>query len=299
MGLPYEALSKRRAARLFGPPDRFRFLARRGMVSRHTQRACIVAESLVASGADAEAFERELARRLRWKARGGSASMAAIIGAALDDLAQVRRLVVVCTRITRADPRGQHGALAVALAAHLAARQKQTTGEGYLRRLRPLLADPSAAELVELIGIAVKSVADGDSAEMFARSIGLHHGVSADAYACVPVCVHAWLANPRDIEAALAEVIRCGGGTDATAAIVGGIVGSGVGKVGIPREWLAGLFEWPRSAHWMEELARPLERPLMGAQKPARVFGPSLIARNAFFALLVFMHRARRCLPPY
>ncbi len=42
LGLPYEGLSRRRAARMLGPPDRFRFLFRRGMVSDDTEHTCIV-----------------------------------------------------------------------------------------------------------------------------------------------------------------------------------------------------------------------------------------------------------------
>ncbi|MBK8478230.1 MAG: ADP-ribosylglycohydrolase family protein [Opitutaceae bacterium] len=33
IGLPYEGISRQRAARLFGPPDRHRFVVGRGMVS--------------------------------------------------------------------------------------------------------------------------------------------------------------------------------------------------------------------------------------------------------------------------
>ena len=39
----------------------------------------------------------------------------AIIGAAVDDLEQLKRLVAINTRITDTDPRAEHGALAVAL----------------------------------------------------------------------------------------------------------------------------------------------------------------------------------------
>ena len=38
LGLPYEGLSRRRAARMFGPPDRYRFFFRRGMVSDQVTR---------------------------------------------------------------------------------------------------------------------------------------------------------------------------------------------------------------------------------------------------------------------
>ncbi len=37
IGLPYEGLSRRRAKRLLGPPDRHRFLFGRGMVSDDTE----------------------------------------------------------------------------------------------------------------------------------------------------------------------------------------------------------------------------------------------------------------------
>ncbi len=44
-----------------------------------------------------------------------------------------------------------------------------------------------------------------------------------------------------DFRQAVTSLIRCGGDADSTAAIVGGIMGSGVGKPGIPREWLGRL----------------------------------------------------------
>src|SRR5262245_43007939 len=173
MGLPYEALSKRRASRLFGAPNRYRFLLGRGMGSDDTEHSCLVAQALVASGGDPDLFERELAKRLRWwllglpagigfatlraivklwlgfgprrsgvfSAGNGPAMRVAVIGAAVEDLHEMRRLVSICTRITHTDPKAEQGAIAVALAAHLHARQKHTTGEGFLRRLRPLLAE--------------------------------------------------------------------------------------------------------------------------------------------------------------
>lgn len=50
LGLPYEGISPRRAARMFGPPTRFRFLSGRGMVSDDTEHTVLVAESLIESG---------------------------------------------------------------------------------------------------------------------------------------------------------------------------------------------------------------------------------------------------------
>ncbi|HIF05444.1 MAG TPA: ADP-ribosylglycohydrolase family protein [Gemmatimonadetes bacterium] len=51
IGLPYEGLSRGRAEKLLGPPDRHRFFFGRGMVSDDTEHTCMVAQSLIRSGA--------------------------------------------------------------------------------------------------------------------------------------------------------------------------------------------------------------------------------------------------------
>src|SRR5437667_2801315 len=66
IGLPYEGLSKRRGVRLFGAPDRHRFLFGRGMVSDDTEHTCMVAQALCESPANPDGFARAFARRLRW-----------------------------------------------------------------------------------------------------------------------------------------------------------------------------------------------------------------------------------------
>ena len=56
LGLPYEGLSRRRALRLLGRPDRFRFNFGRGMVSDDTEHTCMVAQALISSGGSLEDF---------------------------------------------------------------------------------------------------------------------------------------------------------------------------------------------------------------------------------------------------
>ncbi|HET6423428.1 MAG TPA: ADP-ribosylglycohydrolase family protein, partial [Planctomycetaceae bacterium] len=65
LGLAYEGLPRQRAAKLLGPPDRFRLFGRWGLVSDDTEHACLVAQSVIASGCNPQQFERQLARRLR------------------------------------------------------------------------------------------------------------------------------------------------------------------------------------------------------------------------------------------
>ena len=333
IGLPYEAMSARRAARLLGSPDRHRFVFGRGMGSDDTEHTVMVAQALIASGAEPAAFAHDLGWRMRWwllglpagigfatmraliklwlgfgphrsgvfSAGNGPAMRSAIVGAAIDDEKAMRQLVSICTRITHTDPKAEYGALAVALAAHLVARQESVGAEAYARHLAKILPDDAPArELLELIDRAIASASAGHVTETFVRSLGCRHGVTGYVYATVPAAIHAWLKHPGDYEAAIGEIVACGGDTDTTAAIVGGIVGSGVGKSGIPPEWIDGLAEWPRTVTWMEELAAALERPASrdGANAPG-VFVPFLLLRNAFFMGVVLVHVARRCLPPY
>jgi ADP-ribosylglycohydrolase len=333
LGLPYEGLSRRRGVRLLGEPDRHRFLFGRGMVSDDTEHTCMVAQALIASGGEPDAFGRQLARRFRWwllglpagigwatlrailklwcgfgptrsgvfSAGNGPAMRSAILGAAIDDLAPLRALVRAATRITHSNPKAEFGALAVALAARHARRQASADGAGYLDELRSALPGGAAAEFLPLMAAAVASASAGESTAAFTEARGWRRGVSGYVFRTVPAAVQAWLRHPRDFRAGVSAVIRCGGDTDTTAAIVGGVIGSAVGKAGIPADWLAGLFEWPRTVAWMEGLGGQLGRALAAGQpaRPGRLSAPALLARNQVFLLAVLAHVLRRCLPPY
>src|SRR5215468_2973121 len=149
LGLPYEGVSRRRGIRLLGPPDRHRFLLGRGMVSDDTEHSAMVLQALCAAPRDPDAFVRSFASHLRWwllglpagiglatlratvslwlgfgpqrsgvfSAGNGAAMRSPVLGAAIDDLALLRRYVEASTRTTHTDPKALHGAFAVALAA--------------------------------------------------------------------------------------------------------------------------------------------------------------------------------------
>jgi len=332
IGLPYEGLSRCRAAKMFGTPDRHRFFFGRGMVSDDTEHTCMVAQSLIASGGEVDSFRRRLAWQFRlwllglpagigfatlrsilrlwlgldptksgvFSAGNGPATRAAIIGAAVDDDATLHRLVRASTRITHTDPRAESGAVAVALAARMASQDEVVSGEKYSSRLEYLLGT-ERDELALLVSDAVESAGRGQSTLAFAESIGLAKGVSGFVCHTVPVAIHAWLRNQDDYRAGVTAVIECGGDADSTGAIVGGIIGAGVGKDGIPTEWLDGLIEWPRSADWMEQLGTQLERAVQSgsAGRPIGlpIYGVAL--RNLLFLVIVLTHGLRRALPPY
>lgn len=225
---------------------------------------------------------------------------AAILGAALDDPERLRALVRISSRITHTDPRAERGACAIALAAHLVSRNHAVSGGEFLRALQDSLPGEED-ELVPILRNVVRSVEQGQSPAAFAETLGLAGGVSGYVYHSVPVALHAWLANPRDFRAAVTAVIRCGGDTDSTGAIVGGIVGTAVGKDGIPAEWLGSLLEWPRSVAWMERLAAQLQSSMQSdsRERPIELPAYGVVPRNLFFLFVLLLHGLRRLLPPY
>lgn len=331
LGLPYEALSRRRGQRLLGPPERFRFLPGKGMMSDDGEHACLVVQALCASGGDVKRFEQAFAARLRWwllaipagigkatllatvklwmgfsprrsgvfSAGNGPAMRSAILGAAIDDLDRLRAFVTASTTITHTDPKALHGALAVALAAWYA-RQNDFSLHGYFDHLREWLARDSAGEFLRLVEGVLASVERGKRTIAYADSIGAAKGVSGYVYQSVPVALHAWLSHPKDYRRAVEAAILCGGDTDTVAAMTGGIVGTAVGVIGIPAEWSDGLWEWPRSLSYLQRLAESVVRSIQNeeATTPPGV-NPLIVCRNLFFFGVVVAHIVRRALPPY
>ncbi|HEV3022296.1 MAG TPA: ADP-ribosylglycohydrolase family protein [Pirellulales bacterium] len=203
--------------------------------------------------------------------------------------------------MTHTDPKAEYGALAVALAARLAIAESPVEPARFADELRRLLPDNDAGELHALVGKAVRSVASAEPTGEFAVSLGLERGVTGFIDHTVPVALHAWLSHPFDLQAAVVDMVRCGGDTDSTAAIVGGIVGSAVGKDGIPPDWLKGLCEWPRTVSWMERLAGQLHdvRTSGTPGRPLRLPAWGILPRNQCFAAVVLAHGFRRLAPPY
>jgi ADP-ribosyl-[dinitrogen reductase] hydrolase len=291
LALPYEGLSPARARKLLGPPERYRFLFGRGMISDDTEHTCMVSQSLIESGDKVDAFTRRFASRLRWwilalpagvgkatawscvklwlgfspsksgvdSAGNGPAMRAAILGAAIDDVPTLLEFIRASSRLTHTDPQAEYGAVAVALAAHEVSYNDGLNAERWLKLVNQSLPH-GASELLEMLRSAIDSVAKGESTRDYANSLGLAQGVTGYTYHTVPVAIHCWLSFPNDFRNAVIAAIECGGDADTTAAIVGGIVGAKVGKEGMPADWTRGIWEWPRSVAWMESLGTQLSQ---------------------------------------
>lgn len=335
VGLPCEGLSRRRQRRIYSQISGPNLIFGHGMVSDDTEHACMVAQALIVSAGDVERFARSLAEQLRWwllglpagvgyatlravvrlwlgfpphrsgvfSAGNGPAMRSPILGVCYGHHPErLRALVTASTRITHSDPKADYGAFAVALAAHMAGTPsaEEVDPAEYAAVLRELLPSESE-EFLWLVGRAVESTAEGRKTESFAAELGLGRGVSGYVYHTVPVVLHAWFTHQTDYRSAIIDVVRCGGDTDTTAAILGGIIGSRVGRVGIPDEWLHRLWDWPRTARWMEQLGGRLAEVLHRGigQEALPLSLPGLFMRNILFLLVILGHGFRRLLPPY
>jgi ADP-ribosylglycohydrolase len=334
LGLPYEALSRKRQQKLYPQLGGHHFIFRRGMISDDTEHSCMTAQALIVSGGEPSRFCHSLAWRLRWwllsfppaiglatlrslfklwagfppsksgvfSAGNGPAMRSAILGVCYgSDMPRLRKLVKVSTRITHTDPKAEWAALAVAMASHMSSSGEVSPHE-FVSSFRSALGDEAQAadEFLRLLHQAADSAARGESTASFAESLGLAAGVSGYSYHTVPVALHAWLRQPSDFSAVW-DAIRCGGDPDTVAAIVGGIIGARVGKEGVPSQWLERIWDWPRSTAWIARVGSRLATVCTTGVPQQAVSLPvwALPLRNIGFMAVLLAHGVRRLLPPY
>lgn len=324
MGLPFEGLSRRRTAKRLAGRLEHSFIFGRGMFSDDTEHTLLLAAALIENRDDVQRFQRSFAWKLRWwllglpagvglstakailrlwfgfpptrsgvrSAGNGAAMRSAIVGAFWgNDDAKRHEFALAACRITHTDPRAEESALLVAEAAALAARR--TENPEVLDRLRTLLTSDLMKEHFEALEQTLTETA---CVTEFAARIGCGHGVSGFAPHTVAVALYAWLRYRGQFEEAVSSVIRCGGDTDTVAAITGGICGAEVGEKGIPREWIDGICDWPRSAEHIRHVAEALTSATTQAPKAP---WPYVLLRNVVFLFVVLAHGFRRLLPPY
>lgn len=332
LGLPYEGVSRHRAPRLLGLPDRHRFFLGRGMFSDDTEHTCMVAQALITSNLDIDKFTTNFAGRLRWwfiacpagigfatlraclklwlgysprtsgvySVGNGPAMRSAIFGAIFDDIDTMVAYVRASTRVTHSDPRAEFGAITVALAAFYAKQNAAIDGQEFVDHLSKIIGS-DGDELIGLLCRVVRSVSAKESTGVYAANNGHVVGVTGYVYSTVPVVIHAWLTNPKDYRAAVTSVIECGGDADTTAAIIGGILGTATGEAGIPQDWIARICDWPRSVNWLRGLGSQLQESLSehNTQKTMSLNFAAVLGRHLLFTIIVLMHGFRRMLPPY
>jgi len=333
LGLACEGLSPQRQLKMFPSLDRYGLLFGSGMISDDTEHTVMVAQSLIESGGDEPDFARNFAWRLKgwllalpagvgmatgraiiklWlfipptcsgvkSAGNGPAMRAAVLGVAFgNDPDKLERLSRISARITHRDERAEHGALTVAIAAHLSATSGALlSAQEFVQAMTARL--PPRSETLASIRAVAASLAAGEPAAAFVAGLGSTNGVSGYMLHTLPAVLHVWLRHQDDYIGGVTEIIRLGGDSDSTAAILGGIIGARVGRAGLPPQLLHSLRDWPRSANFIERVARRLAHVRLAntRMREVRSFIFATPVRNLFFLGVVLAHGFRRLLPPY
>ncbi|MEG3895424.1 MULTISPECIES: ADP-ribosylglycohydrolase family protein [unclassified Microcoleus] len=333
IGLPVEGLSKRRQSLMYPEISGHHLFMGCGLVSDDTEHTCMVAQSLIVSGGNLQVFSQQLALRFRFwflglpagigfatlrailklwlgfsanssgvfSAGNGPAMRSAIIGVCCGgDFQKMRELVRISTRITHTDRKAEYAALAVAIAAYLASENTDILPQYYYRILTELLPTESS-DFLALINQAALSAEQQETTADFAAKLGFERGISGYIYSTVPIAIQTWLRHQNNYREGILEIIRCGGDTDTSAAILGGIIGARVGKSGIPSNWVNNLLEWPRTIQWMEALGDRLAQVCETgkSQRAMPLLTSAIFPRNLCFLMIILVHGFRRLLPPY
>jgi ADP-ribosylglycohydrolase len=197
--LPYEGLAPSRIQKIFQPGG-YHFFFGKDMVSDDTEHAVMTAQALMESGGDIEVFRQRLAWKMRiwilllpagvgfatlrsclklwlsfsprcegvFSAGNGPMMRSPIIGVYCGgDINSLKKLVRVSTRLTHTDPRAEHGAVAVALAARMSA-QGVSDVTAYLEQLRATIGEEGAG-MLEIVRKSADMAGGGVAPEEFAE----------------------------------------------------------------------------------------------------------------------------------
>lgn len=302
LGLCREGLSRRRGERMYPRLEGYQLFGGRGLVSDDTEHAAFTLWALQ----DPQNFEARLRYALkRWLAclpagvglatlRSGakawlgfrncgvfSAGNGPLMRAPVVAVAgqqDWRELLASSTRLTHTDPRAMQGALMVA------GVTRYLCGRARFEEIQ-LEDEWLAGQLGQMGEHPQQSTLD------YAAAQGWDRGVSGFVYHTAPVVVHAALRHRDDYRSAVRAVMECGGDTDTTAAIVGGMVGARLGPQALPPEWLRTFADRPLSLDYLRGLAE-------GQEKHLPPFVPCLM-RNLVFGWVILGYGLRRLLPPY
>lgn len=312
LGLPAEGLTPERQRKLYPRMDRYQLLWGGGLISDDTEHAVLTLGALRESQGQLEPFQRLMRQRLRrwfwtappgvgygtlkagvrlslglrktgvFSAGNGPAMRAPIIAAwCFDNGAdRLQPLLRASTEITHTDPKAYHGSLVLGRVTHQLLED----------RLRP--DDLTAGiEDDECLDIVNRVFSDRERPlHQLCQEMGLTQGVSGYIYHTLALVLQAVVHKEIAFEQTLIDTVRCGGDSDSTAALVGGILGAVRGPEAIPAHWREGLRDWPLGGERLTALARDQ------AGEPSY---PSHLARNLALWPLLVGCALRRVLPPY
>lgn len=333
IGLPYEGLKPRRAQKFIGKELKQNLIYGKGMFSDDTEHTCMVVQSLISCYDNLDCFSKIFSWKLRFwllglpagiglgtlkaiiklwlgfpptksgvnSAGNGPAMRSSIIGVFFkDDYEKMKQFVHASTIITHSDPKAYYSALTVALAAAIASKQEDISPLTFVEQLIGLIPD-LPKDYLEILNGVCSSMENKDSLQDYLTKNEQREGITGYSYFTVPAVIHCWLRHQTNYKCAITEIIQCGGDTDTTAAILGGIVGAREGIDGIPEIWVSSIIEYPRTTAWIKRLGKRLNdvHLSMSADKALNISVLFILLRNVSFIILVLLVGLRRLLPPY
>lgn len=323
IGLPSEGLSRQKLAERFPNDLQQRFIFRRGMFSDDTEHTLMVAAALGKNPNDPEAFQLSLAWKFKWwllalpggvglatgraiiklwlgfppekagvySAGNGPAMRSPIIGVFFATDSEKRMAFTKASaQLTHTDPRAIEAAILVAESAALSA--KKIPDEAIITTLRAYI---TSKEMNFRFQILEEALFVQRSTHEYAAAIDCKKAVSGFAPDSVAVAIYSWLRYRNDFRKIITEIIHCGGDTDTTAAIAGGIAGAECDLNEMPESWREDIIDFPRSKTYLYKLAAYLENPEKYS-KPLLAWW-AIPFRNILFLVIVIAHGLRRLFP--
>jgi len=311
MGLPYEALSRKKIAKKHATFESQHLFFGKGMFSDDTEHTLLLTQSLIESYDNPKLFKHLMRKRLQlWflalPAGIGFATMRAIVKSFFsknagvfsagnapamrsallgllygEDNEKLKTFVKINTELTHTDPKAYYGALTVAKACYLASIQKE---DEFFKEMKILVQDETFTQLLE----GVQNALDLSTLD-FAKTLGLEKGVGGYIYETLPIVLHEWLRNKADVKQAIIDVIRCGGDTDTTATIVGSIVGARTKT--FPQKWMDGVVDYPRNLKFIETISSQLANVIQNqkVEKASSLSAIAIVLRNLLFLIIVLI----------
>lgn len=333
LGLPMEGISKKRQKKLFKDLYRYHLIFGKGMCSDDTDHICFTAEALIESVGDEKLFQKSLVKKFKtwvltlpagigkatlisgiklllffpvekagvFSAGNGPAMRSPIIGVCYgENIEKMKSLVSISSKISHSDPKANTGALIVAYAAYLSAQGKEIVPRVFINDCEKFFWYDDN-EIFSHMSVIPELIYNNETTQAYVEKICPKKGITGYINHTVPAVIFCWLKNQNEPVKALEEIIRCGGDTDTTAAILGAILGAKYGIEGFPLSLRKNLAEWPRTTRWMEQLSLALETTMKEKVSASytKVSYTVNLLRNLLFIIVVIAHIFRRLLPPY
>lgn len=333
MGLPYEGIKPKRQKKMYPKIENQHLFFGTGLISDDTEHLLFTAYAIYRSLGNEEVFEKLLAKALKkWfltlpygigyatlkssvkllfgvspkksgvnSAGNGPAMRSGILGICFgQDIDKLKKLVKISTRISHSDKKAEIGALVIAFSAYLSSIEEVIKPQMFFEKIKILLEEYSDDELINIISNVVTSVENGEKTTDFCERVFNKKGVSGYIYHTVPAVIHCWLTHQNNFKEGILEIIRCGGDTDTTAAILGAIIGAN-GKIEeIPYNWQTNVIAFPYTVEYIEKISETLFMALNGEsvelKEPSNIL---VLLRNIMVYPVILLYALRRIFPPY